>query len=95
MKLILIGIISIILTACTAPLVVTGLPTLLPSPTTQMYRVTAHILNVRECPSITCDIVGTLKQDEVVQIFEYATADDGGRWARIAPDLWVSTRYLK
>jgi len=67
-----------------------------PPPTTKWYKVTAVALNVREGPSTSYNIIGTLKQNEVVKGLE--STSDGG-WAKIHRESdnltgWSSRSYL-
>lgn len=57
--------------------------------------VTARALNIRVCPESTCEVVGSLKQGEIVQV-EY----DKGGWTKLVGDAnsdsegWVSSAFL-
>ncbi|MCS6928166.1 MAG: S8 family serine peptidase [Saprospiraceae bacterium] len=58
---------------------------------TRKGRVNYAFLNVRSGPSTSYSIVGRLKQDDVVEIFE--TSRDG--WHRIGPNQWVLGSYIQ
>jgi hypothetical protein len=47
--------------------------------------------NVRTAPGTTAAITGKRTRDQIVQIFEWAQADDL-TWAKIGPDAWVAAK---
>lgn len=67
-----------------------------PSAENKWYKVTALALNVREGPSTSYNIIGTLKNNEVVQGLE--STSDGGwkKILRVSDNLtgWSSSSYL-
>ena len=67
-----------------------------PTSTKKWYKVTAVALNVREGPSASYNVIGTLKQNEIVAGIE-STSD--GKWMKIDRENdqltgWTSSAYL-
>jgi GH25 family lysozyme M1 (1,4-beta-N-acetylmuramidase)/uncharacterized protein YgiM (DUF1202 family) len=67
-----------------------------PLPANKWYKVTAVALNVREGPSTSYNVIGTLKQNEVIEGLEF-TSD--GKWTKIHRESdnltgWSSSSYL-
>ncbi len=59
------------------------------------YRVTAYALNVRKGPSTTFEVIGKLREDDVVERLE---VNDDGKWFKIRTSDalfgWVYASYL-
>lgn len=65
-----------------------------PAPSTAKLVVTAHGLNVRKAPSLTADVVGILKKNDVVDWIDSSGED---YWRRIEKGTlhgWASHKYL-
>ena len=65
-----------------------------PAPEPVIKTVIAYLLHVRRGPGTENEIVGYLPYGTKVEIFETATASNGGLWGRIATG-WIYMGYTE
>lgn len=63
------------------------------------YKVTANKLNIRACANKNCEVIGQLYQNDVVNLQEIITSEDGNEWGKITlsnnSEGYVMMQYLE